>query len=226
MIAPQFDMTAPQPRQPEERFLNTIAGVFFDPVPTLIGVIRRRPIANAGIVIIVVSIAQGLVQALSVDSLPLLSSWREAIEDDDELLRLFQGSIVLASPIGGIVGMSIATGVLWLMSRILGGNGEYGAMFAGLGFALAPFILLSLIGLLAIPLGSGGETMIGLVQLGVITWTIILGVIVVRESNQFSTERAGAAVLIPIIAFIVFVIAAVVLLVVVLAVETAAAVGY
>ena len=215
MTAPQFDMNGPQPRQPEEKFLDTIAGVFSDPVPTLIGVIRRRPIVNAGIVIIVLSIAQGVVQALSVDSLPLLASWRAAIEGNDERMRLFQGSIILASPIGGIVGMSLATGVLWLMSRIFGGNGESGAMFAGLGFALAPFILLSLIGLLAIPLGSGGETMIGLVQLAVIIWTIILGLIVVRESNQFSTERAAAVVLIPITAFILFVIAAVVQVVVV-----------
>lgn len=225
MNVPQSDMNGPQSRQPEETFLDTIAGVFSDPIPTLIGVIRRRPIVNASIVIIVVSIAQGLVQALSVDSLPLLADWRAVIEGNEERLRLFQGSIILASPIGGIVGISIATGVLWLMSRMLGGNGEYGAMFAGLGFALAPFILLSLIGLIAIPLGSSGETMIGLVQLGVIVWTIILGLIVVRESNQFSTERAAAAVLIPITAFIAFVIAAVVQ-VIVLAIGIAPAIGY
>ena len=205
-------MTAPQREQPEEKFLDTLVGVFDNPVPALTGVIRRRPIANAFIVIIVVSIAEGLMQALSIDSSPL-SVLVVELEDRRDLVRLGQGVIVLASPVVGIVVAAVAAGVFWIMSRILGGSGEYGAMFAGIGFASAPFILSSLAGLITIPLGPAAAVS-RLVWLGVVVWTIILAVIVVRESNQFSTERAAAVVLIPAAAFAVFAFAAVVVVIV------------
>ena len=186
-------MNAPQQEQPEERFLDTIIGVFVNPVPTLSGVVRRRPIANAFIVIIILSIAEGLVQAVSLPPAEG-GAW-------------IQGITILSSPIFGIGFMALFTGFFWLMSRLLGGSGEYGAMFAGLGIASAPSILRSLIAFLAIPLGDGADAadaLIGILQLGVGVWMIILAVIVVRECNQFSTGRATAAVLIPIAAFIVF----------------------
>ena len=226
MTAPEFDMNDPE-QQPEEKFLDTIVGVFANPVPTLIGVVRRRPIANAFIVIIVVSIAQGLMQALSRDP--------DTLGDAQELAAVIQAFTILISPVFGIGFTALITGLYWIMSRMLGGNGEYGAMFAGVGFASAPSILSALIGFLAIPLGSSGEAsgeaFLGLVQLGVTIWTIILSVIVVRESNQvktaftgsFSTGRASAAVLISIAALIIIVsvLAAVVVVLFVLAAAVA-----
>ena len=212
-------MNAPRQEQPEERFLDTLVGVFINPVPTLSGVVRRRPIANAFIVIIVLSIAEGLVQAVSLDPATL--------GDAEELAAWIQGFTILSSPLFGIGFMALFTGLFWLMSRILGGRGEYGAMFAGLGFASAPSILRSLIGFLAIPLGDlgGADALIGILQLGVGVWMIILAVIVVRECNQFSTGRASAAVLIPIAAFIVFVAVVVAAIVVAFAVAIAATAG-
>ena len=186
-------MNAPRQEQPEERFLDTIIGVFVNPVPTLIGVVRRRPIANAFIVIIILSIAEGLVQAAALDPAAEGGAW-------------IQGITILSAPVFGIGFTALFTGFFWLMSRLLGGSGEYGAMFAGISFASAPSILRSLLGFFAIPLGDlvGADVIIGILQLGVGVWMIILAVIVVRECNQFSTGRATAAVLIPIAAFIVF----------------------
>ena len=212
-------MNEPRQEQPEERFLDTIIGVFTNPVPTLSGVVRRRPIANAFIVIIVLSIAEGLVQAVSLDPATL--------GDAEELAAWIQGFTILSSPAFGIGFMALFTGLFWLMSRILGGRGGYGAMFAGLGFASAPSILRSLIGFLAIPLGDldGADALIGILQLGIGVWMIILAVIVVRECNQFSTGRASAAVLIPIAAFIVFVFVVVAAIFVAFAVAIAATAG-
>ena len=187
-------MNAPRQEQPGEKFLDTIIGVFVNPVPTLSGVVRRRPIANAFIVIIILSIAEGLVQAAALDPGAEGGAW-------------VQGITILSAPVFGIGITALFTGFFWLMSRILGGSGEYGAMFAGLGIASAPSILRSLIAFLAIPLGDGADAadaLIGILQLGVGVWMIILAVVVVRECNQFSTGRATAAVLIPIAAFIVF----------------------
>ena len=187
-------MNAPQQEQPEERFLDTIIGVFVNPVPTLSGVVRRRPIANAFIVIIILSIAEGLVQAAALDPGAEGGAW-------------IQGITILSSPVVGIGITALFTGLFWIMSRILGGSGEYGAMFAGLGIASAPSILRSLIAFLAIPLGDGADAadaLIGILQLGVGVWMIILAVTVVRECNQFSTGRATAAVLIPVAVFTVF----------------------
>ena len=203
MTAPQFDITAPKREQAEEKFLGTLVGVFTNPVPTLSGIVRRRPIANAFIVIIVLSIAQGLVQAVSLDPADLGHA--------EELAAWIQGFAILSSPVVGIVVVALATGVFWLMSRILGGSGEYGAMFAGIGFASAPYILQSLIGFLAIPLGDGADAL-RILELGVGVWMTILAVIVVRECNQFSTGRASAAVLIPTAAFTVFLTVVVIVL--------------
>ena len=213
MTAPQVDIPTPKREQAEEKFLGTLVGVFVNPVPTLSGVVRRRPIANAFIVIIVLSIAEGLVQAVSLDPAAEGGAW-------------VQGITILSAPAFGIGFTALFTGFFWLMSRMLGGRGGYGAMFAGISFASAPSILRSLIGFLAIPLGDGADTlMIGLLpiplgddtftliatlQIGVGVWMIILAVIAVRECNQFSTGRASAAVLIPIAAFIVFLYAVVV----------------
>ena len=211
-------MNDPQQRQPEEKFLDTIVGVFANPVPTLSGVVRRRPIGNVFEFIIVVSIADVIVWVLSLDPLESLD------------LRIFLIFIFL--PVFGIGFMALITGLYRLMSRMFGGSGEYGAMFAGVGFASAPFILSSLVGLLlsslvglpAIPLGSGGQSLFGLVQLGVTIgvtiWTIILSVIVVRESNQFSTGRASAAVLISIPPFIGIIIVLLILFAFAVAVVT------
>lgn len=152
MTAPEFDMNDPQQRQPEANFLDTIVGVFANPVPTLSGVVRRRPIANAFIVIIVVSIAQGLMQALSRDP--------DTLGDAQELAAVIQAFTILISPVFGIGFTALITGLYWLMIRILGGNGEYGAMFAGVGFASVPSILSALIGFIAIPLGSSGEALL------------------------------------------------------------------
>ena len=189
MTAPQVDIPTPKREQAEEKFLGTLVGVFVNPVPTLSGVVRRRPIANAFIVIIVVAIAEGLVQAVSLDPAAEGSAW----------------ITILSAPANGIGITALFTGFFWLMSRMLGGRGGYGAMFAGIGFASAPSILQSLRGFLAILLGDlvGADAMIRILQLGVVAWTIILFVIVVRECNQFSTGRASAAVLIPIAASIV-----------------------
>ena len=195
MTAPQVDITAPKREQPEEKFLGTLVGVFIAPVPTLSGVVRRRPIANAFIVIIVLSIAEGLVQAVSLDP--------AGLGDAEELAAWVQGFAILASPVVGIVVVALAAGVFWLMSRILGGRGGYGAMFTGIGFASAPYILQSLVGFLTIPLGDGADAL-RILDLGVGVWMTILAVIVVRECNQFSTGRASAAVLIPTVAFTVF----------------------
>ena len=183
-------MNAPKQEQPDESFLDTIIGVFANPVPTLSGVVRRRPIANAFIVIIVLSIAAGLVQAVSIDP--------DDLGDAEELAVWIQGITILLAPAFGIGFMALITGVLWLTSRILGGRGEYGALFVGVGFASAPSILQPIVGFLTIPLGDDAQSLTEFfVGLGVFVWMIILGVIVVRESNQFSTGRATAAVLMP-----------------------------
>lgn len=190
-------MNDPERRQPEEKFLDTIVGVFANPVPTLSGVVRRRPIANAFIVIIVVFIAQGIGAALSPDP--------DSLGDAQEFAAGIQAFIILTSPVFGIGFTALTTGLYWIMIRILGGDGEYGAMFAGVGFASAPSILSSLVGLLAISLDSVGLSILVFVAwLGTTIWTIILSVIVVRESTQFSTGRASAAVLISIAAITVF----------------------
>jgi hypothetical protein len=89
-------------------------------------------------------------------------------------------------------------GVFYLVGRLLSGRGTFGGLLATQGFASVPNFLLAPVAamlnlagwplaLLNWPLG---------VAFGV--WTLVLGVIGIRESLGFSTGRAVATVLIPV----------------------------
>ena len=93
------------------------------------------------------------------------------------------------------------------MSRILGGRGSYGGLFAGLGFAYLPAVFTVPVTFMALQLDTFGQGLSGMIGFGVSVWTIILSVFAVQANNNFSTGRAIAALLIPLAVLFVLLIA-------------------
>ena len=180
-------------------FLETCIGVIFVPVPTMRTIVRRRPIGWALIVIVAVAIAQGIAGAASLDP---------ADFDDAEWLQgPLQGFSIVGGPALAIVGVAFFTAICWIMSRILGGKGSYGGLFAGIGFAYLPLAFTVLIPFMALQLDDFGQALSGMIGFGMTVWTIVLSVFAVQANNNFTTGRAIAAIFIPLAVFLILLLA-------------------
>ena len=178
-----------QRQSPNQGFLDTCIGVIVDPVSTMRSVTRRRPIGWAFLIIIVISLAQGLVQAAALASADF--------GDPEWVQGTVEAVPIVGGPIFAIVTLAFFAGIYWIMSRMLGGQGSYASLFSGLAFAYVPSVFTIPFTFLAIQFETLGRGISGLVGLGVVIWTIVLSVFAVQESNGFSTGRAAAVVLIP-----------------------------
>ena len=183
---------------------DTCVGVFFSPVPTMRSIAHRRPIGWAVLIISVIFAAHGLVQAASLDSYDF---------DIEGLRGLYWALLLLVGPVIAIVGVAFFAAICWSVSRIFGGRGSYGGLFAGLGFAYLPAVFTVPISFIAIQLDSLGMGLSWVIGFGVGTWTIILSVFAVQASNDFSTGRSIAVVLISLAISLVVVFVLTVLLV-------------
>ena len=161
-------------------------------------IVRRRPIGWALIVIIVITVAQGIAGAASLDP-----------ADFDDVAWVqgpLQGFSIVGGPALAIAVVAFFTAICWIMSWILGGRGSYGGLFAGFGFAYLPAVFTVPVTFMALQLDSFGQGLSGMIGFGVAVWTIILSVFAVQANNNFSTGRAIAALFIPLaIFFILFV---------------------
>ncbi len=187
-----------QRQSSNQGFIETCIGVIFVPVPTMRTIVRRRPIGWALIVIIVITVAQGIAGAASLDP-----------ADFDDVAWVqgpLQGFSIVGGPALAVAGVAFFTAICWIMSRILGGRGSYGGLFAGFGFAYLPAVFTVPVTFMALQLDSFGQGLSGMIGFGVAVWTIVLSVFAVQANNNFSTGRAIAAFFIPLaIFFILFI---------------------
>ena len=187
-----------QRQSSNQGFIETCIGVIFVPVPTMRTIVRRRPIGWALIVIIVITVAQGIAGAASLDP-----------ADFDDVAWVqgpLQGFSIVGGPALAVAGVAFFTAICWIMSRILGGRGSYGGLFAGFGFAYLPAVFTVPVTFMALQLDSFGQGLSGMIGFGVAIWTIVLSVFAVQANNNFSTGRAVAAFFIPLaIFFILFI---------------------
>ena len=184
-----------QRQSSNQGFLETCVGVIFNPVPTMRTIVRRRPIGWALIVIVVISITQGLTTAASLDPSDF---------DDVELVQgPLQGFSIVGGPAFAIVGVAFFTAICWIMSRILGGRGSFGGLFAGFGFAYLPAIFTVPVTFMALQLDTFAQGFSGFIGFGIAVWTIVLSVFAVQANNNFSTGRAVATIFIPLAVFLV-----------------------
>lgn len=188
-----------QSQSPNQGFLETCIGVIFNPVPTMRTIVRRRPIGWALIVIIAIAIAQGVAGAASLDPADF--------DNADWVQGPIQGFSIVGGPALAIAAVAFFTAICWIMSRILGGKGSYGGLFAGFGFAYLPAIFTVPVTFMALQLDSFAQGLSGFIGIGIAVWTIVLSVFAIQANNNFSTGRAVAAVFIPLAVFFVLLFA-------------------
>jgi hypothetical protein len=106
------------------------------------------------------------------------------------IFALFGGDITgwLLTGVLSVVGLFIGAGILFLISRLFKGQGEYINLFRGLGFASAPQVL-------------GIIPVIGALVGGI--WSIVLAIRAVKETQQVTDGAAIAIVLIPVAVLVV-----------------------
>lgn len=188
-----------QRQSSNQGFIETCIGVIFVPVPTMRTIVRRRPIGWALIIIVVIAIAQGITGAAALDP---------ADFDNAEWVQgPLQGFSIVAGPAFAIAGVAFFTAICWIMSRILGGRGSYGGLFAGFGFAYLPAILTVPVTFMALQLDSFAQGLSGFIGFGIAVWTIVLSVFAIQANNNFSTGRAIAALFIPLAVFFILLLA-------------------
>ncbi len=188
-----------QRQSSNQSFLETCIGVIFVPASTMRTIVRRRPTGWALIVIVAIAIAQGVTGAASLDP---------ADFDNAEWVQgPLQGFSIVVGPAFAIAGVAFFTAIYWIMSRILGGKGSYGGLFAGIGFAYLPAIFTVPVTFMALQLDSFAQGLSGLIGFGIAVWTIVLSVFAVQASSNFSTGRAIAAIFIPLAVFLVLLLA-------------------
>lgn len=97
--------------------------------------------------------------------------------------RFSLGSWLTSGFFGGILGLVIGAGVLWLVARLFKGQGDYIQTLRAVGYAQAPQALgiIPFIG-----------TLVGMV------WSVVLMVRAIKETQQVSDGAAWAIVLIPV----------------------------
>ena len=98
---------------------------------------------------------------------------------------------IIVSPIVTLIGAFIGVGIIWIFAKILGGKGTYTQLFFLVSLFAIPMAVIGLV--IVIPaVGSILGLLVGL-------YTLYLWVMAVQSSQELSTGRAVAAVLIPII---------------------------
>ena len=192
-------------------FVSACVGVVVNPGPTMRGIVRRRPVGWALLVIVLVYAAQGI----AAQAVVLAGSFDAADFGDMEwLLAAVQVLPFIVTPVIAVTVLAFFAAVFWVMSLILGGRGPYCGLFTGLAFASVP----SVFSLPANLLVSQFWLLPGIVGLGIFAWTVALTVFAVQENNGFSTGRAIAAVFIPLGILFILAVALVVFAIVIIAI--------
>ena len=179
--------------------LNWYIGLIVRPVSTLREIVDARPVALGLLTLLVVAILNGAISiGLQLDT--DVSSDVAEVQNEVGVVSVIVWAIVAAMFATMYFGFTSL--IAHIISRLLGGNGAYTGMWAGL-MMLSILSLIPVIPSLLDALAKGfGEAAVGdtspfggiayVVRIVVAIWTLILAVILIRENYRLST---GVAVL-------------------------------
>ncbi len=97
--------------------------------------------------------------------------------------------------IGGIVGIAIGTGVLWIIAKLLGGQGSFTAMYYLGSLYAAPLAVLQILSIISV---AGG-----LVSLLLLVYMLYLLTLMIKEVHGFDTTKAVLVWAIPLVLLVV-----------------------
>lgn len=182
--------------------LEAVIGVIIRPVDAMRQIAAARPWVFAIILSIVSALLAGLAnlpgRAGFEDQFAgagLDAQTRETAENFFNLF--FSPGFAIGSALTAPLWLAIASGILYLCGRLLGGHGPYSAMFSTQGFTSVPGILLAPLTAVFNLIGGPVATIGGCLGFFVGIWALVLLVLAIRESLNLSTGRAIGALLIP-----------------------------
>ena len=209
--------------------LSTYIGLIVRPIHTIQQIVVDRPVGLGLLTLLIVAILNGVVSfGLGFDTATFE-------EFTDEPISIGLGFVVIGTLLF-VAFVAVELGffslVVHLISKLFGGDGAYTGMLAGLMMlsilSLIP-VIPGLLDALASGIGEATESEASpfeaisvIVSLVVFIWTIILGIILIRENYRLST---GMAVLSGIASFIAAAIVAIVLFIVLIIVLVAIVIG-
>ena len=173
-------------------FFGTIWGVLVNPVETMRDIDDRRPWVQGLIVLVLVGLFAGLSRSIATGD-AYVESFNLGVQTP------VAGILVPGWAVIMLVAVTAQVGLLWVMSRIFGGRASFAALFAGACFIYWIFILNNLLRLILSPF-MAYETLViisAAAAMCIITWQVALHVILVAETNGFSTARAILPAIIP-----------------------------
>ncbi len=205
--------------------LSWYIGLIVRPVHTLQQIVEAKPVGLGLLTLLIVAIANGIVSF----GLGLDTAFFE--EFTDEEINVGVGFVVFATLLF-VAYVAVQYGffslIVHLISKLFGGDGAYTGMLAGL-------MMLSILSLIPVVPGVldalAGEAVEGetspfeaisvIVSLVVAIWTIILGIILIRENYRLTTGMAVlsgiasffASIVVGVILFILMIIVLVVIVV-------------
>lgn len=190
--------------------LSMYIGLIVRPVHTIQQIVDARPVGLGLLTLLIVAIANGVVTfGLGLDT----ETFEQFTEDE---ITIGLGFIVIGTLLFVAyvaVQMGFFSLIVHLISKLFGGDGAYTGMLAGL---MMPSIL-SLIPVVPSLLNvlvrgedgsSAFEAIATVASLAVAIWSVILGIILIRENYRLNT---GMAVLSGIASFFVAIVIAIIL---------------
>jgi hypothetical protein len=165
--------------------LERVYGILFQPVETLRDISRERPMGEAVLVLIVVT---------------MFTTWT------GYFTLWSNGIFICAAVLVTLVLWYIGTAIVHLTAELFAGNGHAKGLLAANGFIQVPRIftvpLLVLLSFMPDPVRTGMMLIGGI---GIMFWEIILSVIAVRENYGFSTGRSFLVLVAPYAAVVLFI---------------------
>lgn len=222
LVVNQAECGPPSGAQPGQDFLELIYGVFFDPVKTMAGVAQKPPVGIAFLIVTITGIlglTSGYLGAaeVSASSLP-----GDGLEQLFVVLQALLPFWALFGLFWGYLKWFGFSAVIHLAAGLLGGRGTAAGVFAAVGLANMPSILLIPVNLLIYWLAASkvvATVLVGLTGLTAVVWTTILLVIGLRQVHGLSSGWSVLVVCSPLLTLAVLVIFMVVALVGVIAAQ-------
>lgn len=111
----------------------------------------------------------------------------------------FKGIILLAQIVCSVLTWGICAAVWHLLAELLGGQGSVKKLLTAIGFTYFLQLLIIPIYLIASFLPTFGFLIILLATLIITVWSVVLGILAIREVYQFSGGRASFVYFLPVL---------------------------
>lgn len=177
--------------------LEDVSGVLFSPASTFREILMAgAKLPSAVLIVFLASMSNGLSGIAAKGAFISLAESLPIGVSPDAIPIMSPLEVLLRSVAGGFAGWGLLAGGLFLISRLLGGTGEFKDTLALLGFAMLPDIFqVPVAAVVMLTGGLVGTLIAGILGLIIGIWVLVLNVLAVRESQRISTSRAIAAVL-------------------------------